>query len=131
MVVNIDSMQKLFLVTGALMGAFSVMIGAFGAHALKKILTENGRLDVFETAVKYQFYHAFALLITGILLMKFQHKFLDYAGYSFITGIVIFSGSLYILCLSNVKWWGAITPIGGLCMIAGWLFMSVALIKSL
>jgi uncharacterized membrane protein YgdD (TMEM256/DUF423 family) len=124
-------MQKLFLVAGSLTGALSVMIGAFGAHALKKLLTENGRLDVFETAVKYQFYHAFALLITGILMMKLQHKFFDYAGISFITGIIIFSGSLYILCLTNVKWWGAITPIGGLCMIAGWLFLSLALLKSL
>jgi uncharacterized membrane protein YgdD (TMEM256/DUF423 family) len=124
-------MQKLFLVAGSLTGALSVMIGAFGAHGLKKLLTENGRLDVFETAVKYQFYHAFALLITGILMMKLQQKFFDYAGISFITGIIIFSGSLYILCLTNVKWWGAITPIGGLCMIAGWLFLSLALLKSL
>lgn len=124
-------MQKLFLVTGSLLGALSVMTGAFGAHALKKLLTENGRLDVFETAVKYQFYHAFALLITGILLLKFQHKFFDYAGISFIAGIIIFSGSLYILCLTNVKWWGAITPIGGLCMITGWLFLMFALLKSL
>ncbi len=124
-------MQKLFLLTGALTGALSVMIGAFGAHALKKLLVENGRLDVFETAVKYQFYHAFALLITGILLLKFQHKLFDYAGISFIAGIIIFSGSLYILCLTNIKWWGAITPIGGLCMIAGWLLLSIALVKSL
>jgi uncharacterized membrane protein YgdD (TMEM256/DUF423 family) len=124
-------MQKLFLILGSLMGALSVMIGAFGAHALKKLLTENGRMDVFETAVKYQFYHAFALLITGLLLFKVQHKLFDYAGLSFITGTVIFSGSLYILCITNVKWWGAVTPIGGLFMIAGWILLTVALTKSL
>jgi uncharacterized membrane protein YgdD (TMEM256/DUF423 family) len=124
-------MQKIFLVIGSLFGALSVMIGAFGAHALKKVLIENGRSDVFETAVKYQFYHAFALLFTGFLLFKVQHKLLDYAGISFITGTIIFSGSLYILCITNVKWWGAITPLGGLAMIAGWLFLAFALIKSL
>lgn len=124
-------MHKLFLVAGSLIGGLSVMIGAFGAHALKKLLTENGRTDVFETAVKYQFYHAFALLILGLLMLKIEHKFLNYAGYSFLAGIVIFSGSLYILSISNIKWFGAITPIGGLCMIAGWLLMAVAMIKSL
>lgn len=124
-------MQKLFLTLGAFLGALSVMIGAFGAHALKNLLTANGRIDVFETAVKYQFYHSFALLIIGMMMMKFQHKFFDYAGISFISGVIIFSGSLYILCITNVKWWGAVTPIGGLCMIAGWLFMAFALMKSL
>jgi uncharacterized membrane protein YgdD (TMEM256/DUF423 family) len=124
-------MQKLFLVLGSLLGALSVMIGAFGAHALKKLLTDNGRMDVFETAVKYQFYHAFALLITGLLLFRVQHKLFDYAGISFIAGMLIFSGSLYILCITNVKWWGAVTPIGGLCMIAGWILLAVALMKSL
>ena len=124
-------MQKIFLILGSLLGALSVMIGAFGAHALKKILTENGRTDVFETAVKYQFYHAFALLITGLLLFKVQHRFFDYAGGSFIIGTLIFSGSLYILCVTNVKWWGAVTPIGGLFMIAGLLFLAYALMKSL
>lgn len=124
-------MHKLFLVAGSLLGGLSVMIGAFGAHALKKLLTENGRMDVFETAVKYQFYHAFALLILGLLLLKIEHKFLNYAGYSFLAGILVFSGSLYILSITNIKWFGAITPIGGLCMIAGWLLMSAALIKSL
>ncbi len=124
-------MQKLFLVTGALTGALSVMIGAFGAHALKQLLTLNGRTEVFETAVKYQFYHAFALLITGLLMANFSHKFFDYAGISFMIGIVIFSGSLYVLCLTNVKWWGAVTPIGGLALIAGWLCLSYALAKSL
>ncbi|HSZ25265.1 MAG TPA: DUF423 domain-containing protein [Cytophagaceae bacterium] len=124
-------MQKIFLVFGALLGALSVMIGAFGAHVLKKLLIENGRLDVFETAVKYQFYHSFALLITGIILFKLQHKLFDYAGIAFISGTLIFSVSLYILSITNVKWWGAITPIGGIFMVIGWIFLAIALVKSL
>jgi uncharacterized membrane protein YgdD (TMEM256/DUF423 family) len=124
-------MQKLFLIAGSISGALSVMIGAFGAHALKKTLTETGRLDVFETAVKYQFYHSFALLILGLLLLKFEHRFLEYAGYSYIAGTIIFSGSLYILCLSNISRWGAVTPFGGLLLIAGWLLMCLGVMKSL
>lgn len=106
------------------------MIGAFGAHALKKTLEGTGRLETFETAVKYQFYHVLALLLLGVLLSRFDHKLLHYAGYSFITGIIVFSGSLYILCLSNVGKWGAVTPIGGLFLIAGWLLLFFGLLKS-
>jgi uncharacterized membrane protein YgdD (TMEM256/DUF423 family) len=122
--------MKIFLLAGTLSGALSVMIGAFGAHALKNKLLANGRLDVFETAVKYQFYHSLALLILGILmLVKFESKLMDYAGYSFIAGILIFSGSLYILCLTNIGKWGAVTPFGGLFLIAGWLLMFMAILN--
>jgi uncharacterized membrane protein YgdD (TMEM256/DUF423 family) len=122
--------MKLFLLAGSLSGALSVMIGAFGAHALKASLTENGRLDVFETAVKYQLYHSLALLALGILiLLKFESKLMDYAGYSFMAGILIFSGSLYILCLTNVGKWGAVTPIGGVLLIAGWLLLFTAILN--
>jgi len=123
-------MYKLFLLAGTISGALSVMIGAFGAHALKSKLLANGRLDVFETAVKYQFYHSLALILLGILiLLKFESKLMDYAGYSFIAGIFIFSGSLYILCLTNVGKWGAVTPFGGLFLIAGWLLMFTAILN--
>lgn len=124
-------MQKLFLLIGALSGAIAVMVGAFGAHALKAKLLETGRLEVYETAVKYQFYHALALLLLGILMFKVQHKLLDYSGIAFIVGMVIFSGSLYILCLTNVPRWGAVTPIGGLALIAGWILLFVALLKAI
>jgi uncharacterized membrane protein YgdD (TMEM256/DUF423 family) len=123
--------MKLFLMAGAILGALGVMTGAFGAHALKNMLEATGRLNVFETAVKYQFYHAFALLFTGMLMFKIQDKLLNYAGYSFIAGTIIFSGSLYILCLTNVGKWGAVTPIGGLLMIAGWIFMLLAVVRGL
>jgi uncharacterized membrane protein YgdD (TMEM256/DUF423 family) len=122
--------MKLFLLAGSLSGALSVMIGAFGAHALKSRLLANGRLDIFETAVKYQFYHSLALLALGILiLLKFESKLMDYAGYSFMAGILVFSGSLYILCLTNVGKWGAVTPIGGVFLIAGWLLMFTAIMN--
>lgn len=123
-------MQKLFLMIGSILGALSVMIGAFGAHALKNTLTSNGRLETFETAVKYQFYHVFALLIVGMLLSRIDHKLLHYSGYAFIVGIIIFSGSLYILCLTNVGKWGAVTPIGGLFLIIGWLLLFVGIFKN-
>jgi uncharacterized membrane protein YgdD (TMEM256/DUF423 family) len=119
-------MHKLFLLTGTLLGGFSVMIGAFGAHALRATLAATGRADTFETAVKYQFYHALALLMLGLFLYRSDStlttgsRLFDYAGYCFMGGVLIFSGSLYILCLTNVGKWGAVTPIGGLLLIIGW-----------
>jgi uncharacterized membrane protein YgdD (TMEM256/DUF423 family) len=113
-------MHKFFLMAGTALGGLSVMIGAFGAHALRNLLTASGRTDTFETAVKYQFYHALALVMLGLFLTRYDLKICHYAGYSFIGGVIIFSGSLYILCLTNVTKWGAVTPIGGLLLIVGW-----------
>lgn len=113
------------------MGAFSVIIGAFGAHALKAILQASGRIDTFETAVKYQFYHAFALILVGIIMFHLKHHFFNYASYSFIIGTIIFSGSLYILCITGITKFGMITPIGGLIMIVGWIFLILGIIKSM
>jgi uncharacterized membrane protein YgdD (TMEM256/DUF423 family) len=124
-------MQKLFFLSASLLGALGVAIGAFGAHKLKPFLIETGRYDTFDTAVKYQFYHVFALLITALLLYRIENKLLEYAGLIFLAGIIIFSGSLYILCLTNVGKWGAITPIGGTLFIAGWVLMLVAILKNL
>ena len=113
-------MQKIFLLVGTATGALSVVIGAFGAHALRSTLQASGRTDTFETAVKYQFYHALALVLLGIFLARYDQKLFHYAGYSFMAGIVVFSGSLYVLCLTNVGKWGAVTPVGGLFLILGW-----------
>ena len=124
-------MQKLFLVIGSLLGALSVIIGAFGAHALKNLLESSGRTEVFETAVKYQFYHALGLILVGLLMFNLKHQFMNYAGYSFMIGVIIFSGSLYILCLTGITKFGMITPIGGLFMIAGWLFLTIGILKSM
>ena len=125
-------MHKGFLKTAALLGALSVILGAFAAHGLKKILTADD-LQIFETAVRYQFYHVFALLAVGILYAGFPGKLMVWAGKLFIAGIILFSGSLYLLCYVKysempLNWLGAITPFGGAAFIAGWflLFWAVA-----
>jgi uncharacterized membrane protein YgdD (TMEM256/DUF423 family) len=120
-------MNRIFIRTAALLGALTVALGAFGAHALKKILTAD-MLAVFETGVRYQAYHSFALLAAGILYQYFAGKYLLWAGRLFIAGIIFFCGSLYLLsCLPvQYKWLGAVTPIGGVCFIAGWLCLFIA-----
>ncbi|GAB3998312.1 DUF423 domain-containing protein [Spirosoma daeguense] len=120
--------MKFFIQAGAVLGLLGVAIGAFGAHALRTMLESTGRTATFETAVKYQFYHALALVLIGILLNLFGNnatmvKLLSWSGYSFLGGVLIFSGSLYILCFTGVTWLGAITPIGGLAMIVGWALL--------
>lgn len=123
---------KTILIIGALLGGLGVMIGAFGAHGLQKMLEATNRTATFETAVKYQMYHALAMLLIGILMYQFpQATGLKLSGLFFLIGILIFSGSLYILCLTGVRWMGAITPIGGLFMIAGWVYTVWVLAKNI
>lgn len=124
-------MHKLFLIIVSISGMVSVALGAFGAHALKAKLTADGTLDTFQTAVQYQFYHTLALLGIALLLTKHESQWLNYAGYSMSFGILIFSGSLYILCFTGIKWLGAITPIGGTLFILGWFFLLLTAMKSL
>lgn len=123
-------MQKFVLITASALGAFSVMIGAFGAHILQELLETKGRVGTFETAVQYQFYHTLALLAIGLLMFKVEDKLLDYAAISMIAGIVIFCGSLYLLSVSGYRWLGMITPVGGLFFIAGWLLLFFATYRS-
>lgn len=121
--------MNFFLQSGALFGALSVALGAFGAHAFKAALSASGRMDTYETAVKYQFYHALALVLLAVLIQRATpeaEKWLNWSGYAFIAGILIFSGSLYILCLTGITKLGAITPIGGLFLIGGWIFLLLA-----
>ena len=114
-----------------MLAAVAVMLGAFGSHGLRNILDEK-ELATFDTAVRYQFYHSFALLFTGILFQEFGNKYLTWAGRLFIAGIVIFSGSLYLLSWMRAtnkegfNWLGAITPLGGICFVIGWILMLVA-----
>ena len=122
---------KSVLILAGILGAISVGIGAFGAHGLKDLLETNGKVDTFETAVKYQFYHTLALLLLGILMLNFQQSYLTYSAYAFTGGIVVFSGSLYVLSLTNISWLGAITPIGGLGFILGWVFLVLGVSKGL
>ena len=119
-------MANLFLSLGALSGLLAVAFGAFGAHALR------GRLDdyamgVFETAVQYHFSHTLALVAVGLLALHQPHTaLLRSSGWLFVLGLVLFSGSLYALSLSGIKWLGAITPLGGLAFIAGWACLAAA-----
>ena len=127
-------MNKTFLITAALLGALTVALGAFGSHGLKDKVNDY-TLGIFETAVKYQFYHVFALLAAAILFQQFGNTWMLWSGRLFIAGIVIFCGSLYTLTffLANnnetMKWLGAITPLGGVCFISGWICMAVAVWK--
>jgi uncharacterized membrane protein YgdD (TMEM256/DUF423 family) len=121
-------MHRFFLITGSLLGALSVAMGAFGAHSLKKIVPLEA-VATFETGVRYQFYHTFALLLIAVLYEKFPNKWLVWAGNSFLTGMLLFCGSLYVLALLNagenvgLRKIGIVTPFGGLFFIAGWLFL--------
>ncbi|MFT3705798.1 MAG: DUF423 domain-containing protein [Agriterribacter sp.] len=127
-------MSKRFIQIAAILGALSVALGAFGAHGLKKILNPEA-IATFETGVKYQFYHTFALLGTGILYRRMPGKLMEWAGILFISGIVLFCGSLYLLAyleaIENVglKGVGAITPLGGVCFIAGWMCLFLQALK--
>ncbi|MBK6263697.1 DUF423 domain-containing protein [Marivirga sp. S37H4] len=124
-------MHKLFIIIGAVSGAVSVILGAFGAHALQDTLTATGRMETYETAVKYQMYHSLALILLGIMMAQFDHKFMQFSGYSFLMGIIIFSGSLYLLCATGITKLGAITPIGGIFLIAAWILLAIGVGKSL
>ncbi|MEM8565897.1 MAG: DUF423 domain-containing protein [Bacteroidota bacterium] len=116
-------MTKKILLSASILGALGVIIGAFGAHGLKPLLLENGKLDTFETAVKYHFYHSFALMALALIHDRFHLKNSNAIFLFYLSGILVFSGSLYILCLTNVGFWGAITPIGGVLLIGGWLLL--------
>ena len=118
--------SRIYIVVAASIGALDVLLGAFGAHKLKSFLIEMNRLDTFETAVKYQMYHALALLFVGILIPAAPSKLMIWSGTSFLIGIVLFSGSLYLLCFTSWRWLGPITPIGGLFLIGGWILLATA-----
>lgn len=122
---------RIILISGAVLGFLSVAFGAFGAHALKPFLLQRNRLDTFELAVEYQFYHALALLLTGMLIRYHRDSTkLKYAGIFFLMGVVLFSGSLYGLCFSGLGILGPVTPIGGVLLLTGWSFLTVGLIQN-
>lgn len=118
---------RLLLQLAALLGGLGVAIGAFGAHALHDTLAKAGRLDTFETAVRYQFYHALALLAAGVLwAARPELRALGTTGWLWLGGVVVFSGSLYALCFTGVTKLGAVAPVGGLLLLAGWLSLALA-----
>lgn len=119
-------MAKFALVAGSLSGLFAVVFGAFGAHALKARLSAES-LAAFQTGVHYQMFHALALVLTGLLILQFRDSAsLDWAARLFLAGIVLFSGSIYLLTLTDMRWPGPLTPLGGLCFIAGWAMLAHA-----
>lgn len=120
------STSELFIVFGCVSAALGVAAGAFGAHGLKGILTPE-LLAVYETAVRYQMYHALGLLATGWLDARFHSRFVALAGWCFVAGTVLFSGSLYVLTLAGMRWLGAVTPFGGLAFIIGWLLLALGI----
>jgi uncharacterized membrane protein YgdD (TMEM256/DUF423 family) len=120
--------QRIILIIASILGFLGVAIGAFGAHALKTILESNGRSETFELGTRYQFYHTFALLAAGILADKIPG--MNIAAIFFLAGTIIFSGSLYILSLTGQTIWGAITPIGGILLLSGWLALVWAFYKN-
>lgn len=120
-------MARIFLGIAAIFGGLSVAGGAFASHALKEKLSERA-IEIFETGARYQMYHALALLMVALLLSRAEaaQSTLIAAGVAFVVGVVIFSGSLYTLSLTNIKWLGAITPLGGVALIIGWSCLAVA-----
>ena len=118
-------MDRLFFTIGCLSGFIAVALGAFAAHGLKSRLTPE-LLATFEVGVRYQMYHVFALLAVGLAYAKWPGPLLAASGWLFVVGTVIFSGSLYVLTFTGMRWLGAITPFGGLALLAGWLCLAWA-----
>jgi uncharacterized membrane protein YgdD (TMEM256/DUF423 family) len=110
---------------GAAMGFLAVALGAFGAHALRTRIPAD-RLDVYKTGVQYHMIHALGLLAVAVFAVRFNSGLLTVAGWLFTVGIILFSGSLYLLSVSNKRWLGAVTPIGGLAFLVGWVCIFLA-----
>ena len=119
-------MVKIWLFLAAFFGFLSVALGAFGAHSLKNILDEYGK-SVYEKAVLYQMFHSMALFAVGVLQHLFKGIHFSPVGFGFLAGILLFSGSLYVLAITGLKWLGAITPIGGLSFLFGWAWLIFAI----
>lgn len=120
---------KSFLLLGGIGALLAVLLGAFGAHGLRNTLTPD-RLAIYQTAVQYHFYHALGLLAVALLSLHWpQSAYLKWSGWLMVAGIVLFSGSLYALSISGIRWLGAITPFGGTAFVAAWLLFSIAVWK--
>lgn len=127
-------MQKIFLIIGTVLAGLAVVLGAFGAHGLQKVVAPE-RVAIYQTGVQYQMYHALALLAIGILSERFASNFVPYAGVFFVAGVIFFSGSLYLIVSLYAmnktvpKLVGIMTPIGGLFFIIGWVCLLIGLLK--
>ena len=118
--------NRKILLSGALFIALAIILGAFGAHALKDSLSTE-MMKVYQTGVEYQFNNALGLLIIGLIGFQIHSKYIKWSGLLISTGIILFSGSLYLLALTGIKWIGAVTPIGGVSFVAGWVCLVLAI----
>ena len=123
--------SKSLLIIGSIFMALAIAFGAFGAHIVQDMLTPE-RFQVYQTGVEYHFYHALGLLLLGAVSFHISDsKWIGRSGIAFITGIIIFSGSLYILTLTDTGWLGAVTPLGGVAFILGWIFLAIGTAKDI
>ena len=123
-------MKKTIFLTATFLGAISIIIGAFGSHGLNDYLISIEKVDTFDISVKYQFYHVFFLFILGLSYELFNKRFIHYAFYCCVIGVLLFSGSLYMLCLTNYSVLGIITPFGGVSLVVAWSCFLLSIIKA-
>ena len=123
-------MSKLILMTASILLALAVAIGAFGAHGLKSHISVE-MIQIYKTGVEYHFYHALGLLFIGVLSVSYPSGLLNWSAILLAVGIILFSGSLYVLAITGINWLGAITPFGGLCFIAGWVLLFITVWKKI
>lgn len=122
-------MSRFFVLSGAIAGFLGVALGAFGSHGLSGHIAEN-LVNAFNTGAQYQMYHALAVLAVGVLLHQFPgRRLLFWSGLFFLMGILLFSGSLYLLVVAELRWLGPITPLGGLSFMVGWLFLAFSVVR--
>jgi len=121
-------MVKFWFLSAGIFGFLSVALGAFGAHSLKNVLDDYGR-SIYEKAVLYQMFHTTALFVVGVIQHFDRETSFSMAGWGFLIGIILFSGSLYLLAITGIKWLGAITPMGGVAFLFGWFWLVWAIIK--
>lgn len=125
-----SAIAKLFLFLGGANAALVVVLGAFGAHALKARLSSD-MMAVYHTAIQYHLFHALGLIAVGVLAAWLPGSgYLKWAGWTMLAGIVLFSGSLYLLSVSGIRWLGAITPLGGIAFIVAWVLFCIAVLKT-
>ncbi len=120
--------ERTFALLGALFGLLGVAFGAFGAHALRARLA-TADLEIFETAVRYQMYHALALFAVAWAATQWESPLFGWSGWLFVGGVVVFSGSLYLLVLTDTRWLGAVTPLGGVALLGGWLLLGLGVFR--
>jgi len=125
---NLSETSRTFIIIGAIAGFLSVALGAFGAHGLKQSLSSE-LMAIYQTAVSYQIYHSLALILIALIFQHQQNNFIKAAGWIMLAGMLIFSGSLYLLTLTDTRWLGAITPLGGTLLLLSWLLLGLGVSK--